>query len=362
MQYFWIHVFHILPMYFRTVVVLIAAMVFGPVAIARAADAPRWQAGYRSINADGATGTQPLPITVWYPTTQRERSFRTGPFAMRVAASATMAEGDFAVIALSHGAFGRPINHRDLAIALAHAGYIVIAPQHDLKADAAGFGDVRQREGRPGELMLALRAVRSHPAFASHFDARRVGAIGYSAGGYAVLAAMRARSDWSDAAGHCLLHFISDRNFCFGGSGGQDRRQGVAGVVTAKTHARVPVQPSAPLQIRAAVLLAPVAAVFSADGLTSVRQPVRIYSAEHDQKLNSRFHGDWLYATLKAQGTPVELVSTHAGHYVFMSPFPDAIKTSVGDAAQDPPGFDRLAFQQRLARETIAFFGRTLRR
>ncbi|MCY7354422.1 MAG: hypothetical protein LH470_04955 [Lysobacter sp.] len=57
------------------------------------------------------------------------------------------------------------------------------------------------------------------------------------------------------------------------------------------------------------MLLAPVAAVLSADGLTSVRQPVRIYSAEHDQKLNPRFHGDWLYATLKAQRTPVELVT-----------------------------------------------------
>lgn len=349
-------------MHFRSVVTLIAAMIFVPMVTAGAADAPRWQAGFRTINASGYTGTKSMHIAVWYPTAQRERLFRSGPFPMQVAASAMMAEGNFPVIALSHGAFGRPINHRDLAIALAHAGYIVVAPQHDAAADAAGFGDIRQREGRPGELMLALRAVRSHPAFVSHFDARRIGAIGYSAGGYAVLAAMHARSTWRDAASHCLLHFISDRHFCFGGSGGQDRHHRADGAVMAKPHDRVPATLPVPLQIRAAVLLAPVAAVFSAKGLTPVWQPIRIYSAERDQKLNSQFHGDWLYAALKVQGTPVELVTTRAGHYVFMSPFPNAIKAEVGAAAQDPPGFDRNVFQQQLARETIVFFRRTLRR
>lgn len=349
-------------MYFRSIVIFLAAMMLGPVAAACAADAPRWQAGYQTIIAGGHAGAKSLHIAVWYPTVESETSFRTGPFAMRVAARATLAKGVFPVIAFSHGAFGRPVNHRDLAIALSRVGYIVVAPQHDAEADAAGFGDIRQREGRPTQLVRALHAVRSHPAFASQFDARRVGAIGYSAGGHAVLAAMHARSNWSDAAGHCLLHFISDRNFCFGGSGGQDPRLDAAGAVTAKTQDRVPAPLPVPLRIRAAVLLAPVAAVFSAEGLVNVRQPVRIYSAANDQKLNSRLHGDWLYTTLKAQGTPVERITTHAGHYVFMSPFPNAIRAEVGAAAQDPPGFDRMAFQQRLARETISFFGRTLQR
>lgn len=345
----------------RSFVLLIAVMALsGAGAVAAAAERTGWQAGYQTIDAVGGQRRQPARISVWYPTAASARSYRTGPFSMRVAANATASEGAFPVIALSHGAFGRPINHRDLAIALARAGYIVIAPQHDPGADAAGFGHIRQREGRPGELMAALHAVRSHPKFAPHFDARRIGAIGYSAGGYGVLAAMHARSDWSDVASHCLLHFLADRRFCAGGNGGQDRRGASTSTSTrfAQDHASAQAPPE--LRIRAAVLLAPVAAVFSTAGLTPVRAPVRIYSARNDQKLNSEFHGDWLYTALKAQGTPAELVTTHGGHYVFMSPFPTAIKADVGAAAQDPPGFDRVAFQHRLAREAIAFFARTL--
>ncbi len=349
------------PMQLRPAVFVVIAFALSVLGTqTRAAGSPRWQAGYQTIDVGKNADSRLEHIAVWYPTGEREQRFRTGPFAMQVAAKAPAAAGRFPVIGLSHGAFGHPINHRDLAIALARAGYIVVAPQHDVAADAAGFGDVRQREGRPAELLLALRTVRSHRAFASHFDAGRIGAIGYSAGGYAVLAAIHARSSWRDAVGHCLRHFISDRRFCFGGGGGQDRQPGTGRASIAATPRSVS-SPTA-LRIRAAVLLAPVAAVFSTAGLTQVRAPVRIYSADNDEKLNSRLHGDWLYATLKAQGTPAERIRTQGGHYIFMSPFPDAIKTQVGAAAQDAPGFNRPAFQQRLARETIAFFTRTLPR
>ena len=340
-------------------VILIAwsAASTGVRAAVHAVEPARWQAGYRTLDVSPIPGAPLQHLAVWYPTQHREQAFRSGPFAMQVAASAMPAKGVFPVVALSHGAFGHPINHRDLAIALARAGYMVIAPQHDRAADAGGFGSARQRQGRPAELLFALRTVRASRWFAPHFDARRVGAIGYSAGGYAVLAAMQAKSAWGDVAGHCLRNFISDWNFCYGGSGGLARPANVAGDIST-SHPRTP---SRPIHIRAAVLLAPVAAVFSATGLAPVRGPIRIYAPDNDQMLNSRFHGDWLYASLKAQGTPAELIVTHAGHYVFMSPFPDALKTEVGAAAQDPPGFDRPAFQQRLARETIAYFERTLR-
>lgn len=322
---------------------------------AAAVRATQWQAGYRTLNTSAGVDTPATHIAIWYPTRQRERIYREGAFTMQVAAKAPLSAGRFPVVALSHGAFGRPINHRDLAIALARNGYIVVAPQHDPGADAAGFGSARQRDGRPRELLSALLTVRSQPDFAAHFDSGRIGAIGYSAGGYAVLAAMGARSRWINVIGHCLLHYISDYAFCHGGSGGLP-----ASSKTTSRPVAVGKPLSAQLSIRSAVLLAPVAAVFSSEGLVPIRVPVRIHAPDNDQMLNARWHGRWLHDVLKAQETPVELVVTHAGHYVFMSGFPESIRTEAGVAAEDPPGFDRAAFQRKLARDTIEFFGRTL--
>ena len=49
------------------------------------------------------------------------------------------------------------------------------------------------------------------------------------------------------------------------------------------------------------------------------------------------------------------------GHYSFVEPFPDSVKQQVGEAATDPPGFDRAVLQEQLRREILEFLDRTLR-
>ena len=67
------------------------------------------------------------------------------------------------------------------------------------------------------------------------------------------------------------------------------------------------------------------------------------------------WHGD-----IVADGIPDRSALTHrhiaeAGHFSFLSPFPEAAKKQGLPPALDPPGFDREAFQPRLARQILEF-------
>ena len=50
-----------------------------------------------------------------------------------------------------------------------------------------------------------------------------------------------------------------------------------------------------------------------------------------------------------------------AGHFAFMSPFPPAMVSPAFRPSQDPPGFDRAAYQSHLREEVLAFVRSALR-
>jgi hypothetical protein len=50
----------------------------------------------------------------------------------------------------------------------------------------------------------------------------------------------------------------------------------------------------------------------------------------------------------------------NAGHFSCIAPFPEALRQTVGPAAQDPAGVDRVALHQRLNTEIATFLAHTL--
>jgi len=105
--------------------------------------------------------------------------------------------------------------------------------------------------------------------------------------------------------------------------------------------------------------MAPPGILLDPVSLAKVGVPVRIYAAELDAVVPVRYHSEPLRETIKP--TPEFVLVRGAGHYSFVEPFPDAVKQEVGDAATDPPGFDRAAFQGKLRREIVEFLDRALR-
>ena len=304
------------------------------------------EVGLRRLSyVDPGRGAQ-TPVNVWYPTTAPEQPVRRGPFTLSVAPDAPVTVGRHPLVVISHGSGGSLLGHADTAMALARRGYVAAAVHHAGNAfdDNGNAGRAGMWRDRPRQLSAVLDAVLADPEIGPQVDAGRIGALGFSAGGYTVLVAAGARADIDRIARHCAAH-PDDAGFCGLGNDTPDGK--TDGTITAHDP-----------RIRAAVVMAPVGALFDDGALAGVTIPIRLYGAEKDAVATVAHHAERVKALLPV--APEYTVVPNAGHYAFMMPFPAIIAAEVGPPALDPPGFDRAAFHERLNAEVAAFFDRTL--
>jgi predicted dienelactone hydrolase len=97
--------------------------------------------------------------------------------------------GPAPLILLSHGSGGHYANHIWFVEALQDAGYIVAAVNHPFNnlRDDTPEGVVRVWD-RPPDMTLLLDSLLENPAYKEMIDPDRIGAAGYSSGGYTVIA------------------------------------------------------------------------------------------------------------------------------------------------------------------------------
>lgn len=278
---------------------------------------------------------------VWYPTSAPETPVRRGPFTFRAAEGGPVADGRHPLVILSHGSGGSAFGHADTAVVLARRGYVVATVHHRGNAfdDDRNAGTERMWRNRPAQLSATLDHVLAAPELADRLDGERIGALGFSAGGYTVLVAAGGVAELGRIAAHCRTPPAGER-FCQLGN--------------AETQARVEARDP---RIRAAVLMAPVGVPFSKDGLAGVTIPIRLYRAERDEQIAAS-QVDGVRDRLPVP--PEYEVVREAGHFAFLMPVPAAIAAEVGPPAWDPPGFDRAAFHERLNAEIADFFDRAL--
>ncbi|WP_322787102.1 dienelactone hydrolase family protein [Paraburkholderia dilworthii] len=107
-----------------------------------------------------------------------------------------------------------------MATALARAGFIVVLPTH--VGDASGYpcapSQAQILKDRTQQAEAALNAVLADPRFLPVADVRRVGMIGYSAGGYTALIFAGAKPDFAYADTYCANH--DDPGSCPRSTGG----------------------------------------------------------------------------------------------------------------------------------------------
>lgn len=310
---------------------------------------PRFNAGWREGSYPDSETGHPTPVAYWYPTATAERPVRRGPFELCVAPDAPVAEGSFPAVVISHGSGGSAIAHRDTARSLARAGFVVSVPLHARNnfLDNSDEGTLHWFHERPRQLSAAIDALLDAPGLAGRIDRGRIGAMGFSAGAFAVLTSAGGVADLRLIGGHCDAH--PDDAFCIGG-----RELGYSFPAQADPNAFV-VSPTPDHRIRAAVLLAPLGIVFAAGSLDRVTIPIRLYGAEKDESLTSPFHVERVQALLPRP--PECSLVPGAGHFAFISPFPASF---TGRHTRDPDGFDRAQFQQRFNAEVSDFFTRVL--
>ena len=176
----------------------IAALFF--VFAAPALTAQSRQAGFeRLTTADG------IEVGIWYPASGIPARQRIGLYAQDVIASSSVPPGSHPLVVMSHGTGGDFAGHVDTAVALARAGFIVAALTHpgDNWRDNSRATRI---DARPPALSALISYMLTDWSGHTAIDPNRIGAFGFSAGGFTVIASAGGRPDMTRLVDHCTQH------------------------------------------------------------------------------------------------------------------------------------------------------------
>lgn len=298
-----------------------------------------------------------IGVRLFYPTDSANELSRFGPWELMAAPGAKLAKapsGGYPLIMISHGFGGNDWGHHLLAAQLVSQGFVVAAVKHPKDFKRAGHREVSIL--RPSELSKTIDHVLADPTFGHAINTKRIGAFGYSLGGYTVLSAAGAKTDYERLAQHCKIP-DRDPNFCIGEPGGAKLPLWLRILRATQSLPDVDLdQDMHDKRITAVVVAAPVAQIIS--DASRVAMPTLLIRAGSDNELKYPFHAEHLHKLLPA--THEYRTIENLEHYAFLGPFPDAITADVGAPAEDPDGFDRAAFLQMINAEIAAFFAQSL--
>ena len=317
--------------------------------------------GFSRIATSDPMGGE-MRVSLWYPATRVSGTVRVGPFMFHATRDAEPAKGRHGVIVISHGTAGSDLGHRNIAIALANAGFIVAAPLHP-RDNYEDSSDVVRRivmEGRPRQITATVDALLSLPMWRERIDSKRIGAFGFSLGGYTVLAVLGAKPDMSNIIDHCATAPADP--FCdIDGNLAEAARRAVE-----LDYQEAPRDVFDP-RFCAASIADPVAVPFSDEALASIKaRHIQIWRPEEQNILLAEAHASRVVQQLntrpQAEATE-EIVVPGAQHYSFLAPFPQHLHATLPrELTRDSLEFSRVEFQERFASEVANFLSISLAR
>ncbi|MEO8451567.1 MAG: alpha/beta fold hydrolase [Gemmatimonadota bacterium] len=266
-----------------------------------------------------------FPVLVLYPTRTPPTPTAFGPYTIDVSPDATVAEGRFPLVVISHGTGGSHLLYRTIGTHLAQSGFVVaMLEHHGNNRNNNVMADTHENlVNRPRHVRLTIDAVCPDPQLGASVEPNNVAVIGHSMGGYTALA-VAGGTPWS------------------------------------KSRQRVDV--TADPRVRALALLAPATAWYlPADSLSKVTVPILMLIAEHDP-YTPRWHADLVLDGVPDRAQVTCRVIENAGHFSFLSPFPPHMKSPSFLPSTDPEGFDREAFHERLSGELLDYLDERLRK
>ena len=284
------------------------------------------------------TGPRPLKTVVWYP------SAPTPADAAEPAVSSHMPR--YSLILISHGSGGDAQSMAWLGRYLAAHGYIAAAVNH-----IGGSGDEIVLAGqfpitewqmweRARDLSVVLDKLLADPVFGPRIDRDRIGAAGFSLGGYTAIALGGARLNLERLAAKSpspppgLLPSLPKAI-------AEDKELRIANPIVRASAARSG-DSYEDRRVRAIFALAPaIGCGFEPSGLAPVHVPVRIVVG-HDDQITPPVDNAEYYARL-IHGAALTVLPGEAGHFI-----------KVQDPAQQAQILDQVSAI------AVAFFAQTL--
>lgn len=235
-----------------------------------AASAQTLNVGFHRLTLDDPLDHRPMRAIAFYPTRAAVSPTTLGLFTLPLAEEAPAVAGRHPLLVISHGNGGTPLALRDLVLALARRGFVVITLVHpgDNLHDQSRLGALSNLYGRPLQVSEAISAALADERLAPLLDPRRIGVIGYSAGGETALILAGAQPRLERLRRYCTRR-PDDRDACSAGGELLADRSDLA--------------PMADPRVGAAMLLAPLGLMFGSRELADVNIPVLIYSGDNDR-------------------------------------------------------------------------------
>jgi predicted dienelactone hydrolase len=299
--------------------------------------------GFQHFTIPDPSGAAPLEVGVWYPTDAPGRPQPIELNTQVVAHDAPLKGRALPLIVISHGHGGSYAGHYDTAEALAEAGFVAAAVTHngDSWRDASRATHL---EDRPRQLEVLTDYMLERWPDHARLDADRIGAFGFSAGGFTVLTFAGGEPDLTRFGPHCRER--PDFYDC------QLVSQGKVDIAAPRVWAH-------DARVKAVVSASPaIGFAFGKAGLSKVAAKVQLWRGEDDPVLPNPYYAEAVRQDLP---TPPEMhVEPHMGHYEFLAPCSAQMAERLPQICTHEPGFDPVAFHQSFNRDVVRFFRASL--
>jgi predicted dienelactone hydrolase len=299
--------------------------------------------GFQHFTIPDPIGGAPMEVGVWYPTDLPGRPRRLDLYTQTVAQDAPVSGHGLPLIVMSHGHGGSYAGHHDTAEALAEAGFVAAAVTHngDSWQDSS---HATHLEDRPRQLEALTEYMLDRWSDHDRLDPARIGAFGFSAGGFTVLAFAGGEPDLTRFGPHCRDH--PDFYDC-------------------KIVGSQPLDSTSPprwthdSRVKAVVSASPaIGFAFGKAGLSKVSAKVQLWRGEDDPVLPNPYYGEAVRQDLPRP--PGMHVVPHMGHYEFLAPCSSEMANRLPDICAHESGFDPVAFHRSFNGDVLRFFRASL--
>jgi predicted dienelactone hydrolase len=323
----------------------LAAVLFMSFSLVGAAAAQESSVGFQRLSIPDGAGPA-IEIAIWYPSNAPASPQPLELFTQTVAANGAVAGTGLPLVVISHGNGGSLGGHYDTALALARAGFVVAALEHtgDNYHDASRATDMANR---PRQLHVLIDYMLDAWPSRGVIDPQRIGAFGFSSGGFTVLVAAGGEPDLRMVAPHCTEHPK------FFDCGLVAAHPVSAASIAAMRWVHDP-------RLKAVVVAGPALGyAFAPNGLKNVTAKIDLWRDEDDHILPNPYYAETVRTALPT--LPSYHVVPHMDHFDFLAPCTDALAKAAPFICKSEPGFDRAAFHAAFDREVVAFFASSLK-
>jgi predicted dienelactone hydrolase len=320
--------------------------------------AQNFNVGELTLNLSDSTRHRPIKTELWYPTMDRD-SLNIKKTELPFVLEPTIRNAEFAVrrfplILLSHGTGGNRFSLAWLAIALAKHGYIVAAPDHWGNTFDNKIPEyfIRYWE-RPLDISFVISQILMDKKLSQFVDSNRIGAAGFSFGGYTSLALAGAEID-CELLKNKANTLEGKKEFTIPELGSLKK------LIEKLSCNNIPSSHLKDDRIKAFIALAPALGlgIGSAEQMRNISSPVLIVGAGNDQiapVLTNAKH----YSNLIPGSEYMELSGT--GHYIFLNEGDKNLQREAGIYYKDDESISRGLIHKKVNDIILSFFENNLK-